>query len=180
MIYIGIDGGPSGGIVALSPCAGLEPILTAPMPTVKQGKAVLVDGRAVVSLLRNLPWAADGLHVAIEDLPHHSMSKAAMRSMALNFGRLTGAIEARLQSDRVTVDYVPAGNAKASWQRAMLSVEGAGTKAAALTAAGLIWPGFNWVQPGCRKPSDGIIDAALIAEHARRRIEGFKPSGLSL
>ena len=178
MIFIGIDGGPSGGIVALSPCAGLQPILTAPMPTVKQGKAVLVDGRAVVSLLRNLPWPTDGLHVAIEDLPHHSMSKAAMRSMALNFGRLTGAIEARLQSDRVRVEYVPAGNAKLSWQRAMLSKEKDGTtKDAALRAASLIWPGFRWIEPGCRTPHDGIIDAALIAEHARRRIEGMGKGG---
>lgn len=173
MIYIGIDGGPTGGIVALSPCAGLEPILTAPMPTVKQGKAMLVDGRAVVSLLRHLPWPTDGLVIAIEDLPHHSKSKAAMRSMALNFGRLTGAIEARLAGDRVRVVFVPAGNSKKSWQRAMLSVEGEGTKAAAARAAPLIWPGFNWVQPGCRKVHDGIIDAALIAEHVRRQQEGF-------
>lgn len=177
MIYIGIDGGPGGGIVALSPCAGLAPILAVPMPVRTEGKATLVDGRAVVTLLRALPWPDDGLHVSIEDLPHHSMSKAAMRSMALNFGRLTGAIEARLQCDRVRVELVPAGNSKKSWQRRMLSVEGDGTKAAALTAARLIWPDVNWIQPGCRTPHDGVIDAALLAEDARRRIEGFGVEG---
>jgi hypothetical protein len=113
MIYIGIDGGPSGGIVALSPMAGVEPILTARMPTVKQGRARLVDDRAVVSLLRNLPWPTDGLHIVIEDLPHHSMSKAAMRSMVLNFGRLTSAIEARLQCDRIMVQIRAGGEFQA-------------------------------------------------------------------
>lgn len=174
MIYLGIDGGPKGGIVALSPVAGLEPIMTAPLPVLKRGGVVLVDGKAVATLLRNLPWPDDGLHITIEDLPHHSMSKAAMRSMALNFGRLSGALEARLESDRVRIEYVPAGNSLQSWQRVMLDKMTAkwdGTKAAALKAAGEIWPGFNWTEPRCKVPHDGIIDAALLAEFSRRKGE---------
>ena len=174
MIYIGIDGGPTGGIVALSPCKGLAPILIAPMPTLKRDGITLVDGRAVVSLLRGLPWPEDGLMIAIEDLPHHSMSKAAMRSMALNFGRLTGAIEARLESGRVRVAYVPAGNAKDGWQRAMLGKVPQGqTKAYALEAARSLWPDETWLRtPACKLPHDGFVDAALIGEFIRKKGEG--------
>ena len=174
MIYIGIDGGPTGGIVALSPCKGLAPILIAPMPTLKRDGITLVDGRAVVSLLRGLPWPEDGLMIAIEDLPHHSMSKAAMRSMALNFGRLTGAIEARLESGRVRVAYVPAGNAKDGWQRAMLGKVPQGqTKAYALEAAHSLWPAETWLRtPACKLPHDGFVDAALIGEFIRKKGEG--------
>lgn len=167
MIFIGIDGGPKGGIVALSPCAGLDPILAVPMPTIKQGGKDVVDGKAAASIIRNIPWGAEGIHIALEDLPHHSQSKAAMRSMALNFGRLCGALEARILCDRATMAVIPAGNSKISWQRAMLSKTDAGTKADAALAATLIWPEFRWPKDG-KSYHDGIIDAALIAEHARR------------
>lgn len=139
------------------------------MPTLTRDGVLLVDGRRLVSLLRELHWPSDGLAIYLEDLPHHSQNKAAMRSMALNFGRLVGALEARLQCERVRITTVPAGNSLKGWQRAMLGKCPRGeTKVRALEVARAIWPGQNWVPRGCRTPHDGIIDAALIAEHGRR------------
>jgi hypothetical protein len=57
------------------------------------------------------------------------------------------------------------------WQKEMLAdIPGADTKQRALVAARRLWPNADWMIPkGCRKPHDGIIDAALICEYGRRR-----------
>jgi hypothetical protein len=57
------------------------------------------------------------------------------------------------------------------WQKEMLAdIPGTDTKQRALVAARRLWPNADWMIPkGCRKPHDGIIDAALICEYGRRR-----------
>ena len=56
-----------------------------------------------------------------------------------------------------------------TWQPKMLGskfAKGDSKKAAFLTARKL-WPHESFIQTGCRKPHDGIIDSALIAEYGR-------------
>lgn len=168
MITIGIDGGPSGGIVALGPIKGTVPIGMWPMPTIKRDGVQMVDGAGVCSIIRGLHWPVEGVQIWVEDLSRHSMSKAAMRSMALNFGRLVGALEARVLCERCTLHLTPAGNALSGWQRGMLGrmVRGE-SKFRAEDCARALWPSVAW--PVRRSAvNDGIIDAALIAEFGRR------------
>lgn len=160
MIYIGIDNGVSGGIVALSPVAGCAPILSAPMPVQRARRGNEIDVREVGELLRdhelNRPEAVS---VIIEE-PVGSQSAHAAASMAGSFHALRGFLETSgFRWHRITPQ---------SWQRVMIPGKG-DTKARALEAARRLWPAETWLASDrSRVPHDGIIDAALIAEFGRR------------
>ncbi len=162
-LYFGIDGGTTGGIAIIYGSTGGIHELR-PMP-LKNG---MIDGSALGSVFHSYNSPYDVITVAIEDCPKHAQSKAAMRSMGISFGIIYGIVCRELPSKRIIT--VRSGNPKDSWQRAVLGkVPQGGTKAAAFEKARKIWPDQEWPTkwPRGTVPHDGLIDAALIAHHAR-------------
>jgi hypothetical protein len=186
MMVIGIDNAISGGLAAVTDHHGIV-IASCPMPTKKRthlfhktkrrtikgvatkstGPAVdiEIDGLAVVDWI--LGVTLKPCVIAIEECPEHSQQKSIMRSMAISYGKLLGALEVGLPSHRVVI--VRSGNPKDSWQRAMLGdLKQGETKPAAIAKARELWPDETWLAtPRSTKPHTGMIDAALIAQFAR-------------
>lgn len=168
MIYIGIDNGLSGGIAVVSPHGLL--IGAAPMPVTERptGKEIepwdLCCAIADIAQCRSIEMT-----IAVEACPKHARDKAAMRSMAMSFGIIIGAIRCDLAGAKVV--YVESGNSRNSWQRMIGYAGGKGavdTKKAALAKARQLWPDETWLAtPLSKTPHTGMIDAALIAEYAR-------------
>lgn len=160
MIIVGVDNGLDGGLAAITWWGGTL-IDRIKMPTKRVGTKREVDSYAVYRWLSDLhsPYI-----LAIEEPLPHAKSSAAVRSMALSFGKLVGMAETRVQ-DVVRVQV-------REWQKAMLGKVPRGeTKAFALREACRLCPDENWLgSERSKKPHDGIIDAYLIARHhwARR------------
>lgn len=158
MIYIGIDNGLTGGLVALSDHPG-PPIDMIPMPTRGKAKGNEVDANAVWEWIRK--WDDGNLTVVIETPGKHSPGAQALCSMWDSYGALRAICEVQpWRHHRITPQ---------SWQKVMLAGCAAGdTKPAALAMARRLWPAETWLKtPKCSKPDTGMIDAALIAEFAR-------------
>lgn len=157
-IYIGIDNGLDGALVALSDHPG-PPIEMIAMPTQQKAKGREVDGMG----MRNWLSAYDiGKVTVILEIPgKHSPGTAALCSMWDSFGAIRAILESRgIRHHRI---------APQTWQKAMLgNVEKGKTKEAALAKARQIWPGETWLAtPRSSKPHTGLVDAALIAEYGR-------------
>ena len=168
-LVIGIDPGLEGALVSISATTG-DIIAKATMPEVEQYGDPRTDSRAAFAILDSLVGHhRHSVLIAIEALPKHAQSKAAMRKMALGWG-LAYAAARRIG----TPIEVKAGNSLDGWQRALLGrVPKGGTKAAALAAARSLWPSESWIAPGGRVPHPGYVDAALIAHYALRRLREF-------
>ena len=168
--YLGIDNGLDGGLAALSQDGQL--IDVRPMPTIKLGKGREIDTHAVND------WLAKHLSshsfakppVIIEAASKHSPGTLALCSTWQSFGILKTVVTLnrfplhivepkRWQKAFWTATKTPKGSPKVKFD----------TKAAALLAARRIWPSESWLATDrSSKPHDGMVDAALIAEWARR------------
>jgi hypothetical protein len=159
-VIIGIDNGISGGLVAISRADGLI-VGKIPMPIIMHRDKEEPDIAKIISFVALFDSAS--LMVAIEEPLKHAKSSQAVRSMALCFGLIDGALRARgFDVVRIQVE---------EWQKAVLGRMPAGaTKLFALARAKLLWPDEEWLaSPRCRVPHDGMIDAALIAHYHRTR-----------
>ena len=123
-LVIGIDNGLDGGLVALSALAGVAPVAMArtPCKTPRGGREV--DTAALIAWILNLRFQSPPLFV-LEECPHHSRDKAAMRSMAFTAGKILGALEGLFPVSRIVL--VASGNAIAGWQRAICSTVAGGS-----------------------------------------------------
>jgi len=162
MIYIGIDNGVTGGIAAISPAVGVGIICMCPMPIQKTRKGNEIDIRSVWVFLEDellISHNIEKVTVIIEE-PAGSKSACAASSMAGSFHSLRAMCELKgLRHLRITPH---------AWQKPMLSAAKGETKPAALTKARSLWPAENWLATTkCKKPHEGMIDAALIAEYGR-------------
>lgn len=170
-IVVGIDPGLDGALVSISAATG-DIIAKYAMPTRPRCGEERTWSGAVSTTLRELIGDHRGtVLIAMEALPRHAQSKAAMRMMAMGWGLAYAA------ADQLTahVVEVKAGNCLDGWQRGMLgTVPKGGTKAAALAAARSIWPSESWIAPGGRVPHPGYVDAALIAHYTLRRLREFQ------
>ena len=158
MIYIGIDNGLTGAMVALSDHPG-PPIACAVMPTRGKTKGNEVDAWELMLWLCQFDLAQTT--VVLETPGKHSPGVQALCSMWDSFGAIRGVIESRsIRHYRI---------APQTWQKAMLGKLDKGmTKPAALSKARQLWPDETWLAtPRSTKPHEGLIDAALIAEYAR-------------
>lgn len=159
MIYIGIDNGLTGGLVALSRHAGAL-IDRIEMPTRGKSKGNEVDGFTVRNYLLTL--RDTGPVTAILETPgKFSAGVMAISSMWDSYGCIRGILESlEIRHHRITPQ---------SWQRVMLpGCKKGDTKPAALQRARQLWPEETWLRSHrCTKPHDGMIDAALIAEYGR-------------
>lgn len=159
MIYIGIDNGLTGALVALLDHPG-PPIDMRIMPTRGKSKGNEVDALGVWHFIGSM---GDCVTVILETPGKHSPGVQALCSMWDSYGAIRGILESRgIRHIRITAQ---------TWQKTMLPGCAKGdTKPAALAKAKQLWPDESWLpSPRCHKPHDGLIDAALIAEHARIR-----------
>jgi hypothetical protein len=158
MIFLGIDNGVSGAAVALSDQSQIISML--PMPTLKARKGNEIDIASVWAWVSGLD-ARDKITAIIEE-PGGSKSAQAASSMAGSFHALRALCVLKgLRWHRITPQ---------AWQKIMLPGCKAGdTKARALATARELWPAESFLaSERSRIPHDGLIDAALIAEHGRR------------
>jgi hypothetical protein len=158
MIYIGIDNGLTGALVALSDHPG-PPIAIAAMPTRGKAKGNEVDAAAVWEWIYFHGGSACA--VILETPGKHSPGAQALCSMWDSFGAIRSVLETRgIRHHRVTPQ---------QWQKTMMPGCAKGdTKPAALARAKQLWPGETWLAtPRSKVPSLGLIDAALIAEYGR-------------
>lgn len=158
--YVGIDNGISGGLVALSATPGAGIFGKTAMPIQKTRKGNEVDILGVHSWMRDTACISGACFVLEE--PGGSQSASAAASMAASFAAL------RAMCELLAIRYVRVTPQK--WQKEMLpGCEKGQTKHAAFTLARSLWPSESWIATErSRIPHDGIIDAALIAEYARR------------
>lgn len=157
--YVGLDVGLKGGIAFIGLPAGSKPFNISPMPLMAVGKRNEVD---VVKLWEMIAGIEHGATTyVLEQCSHHMPSQAAMRSVAMSYGKILGLLESK--GCKVITMTAQA------WQKMMLgSIPAGTTKAAALGLAKRLWPQEKFILPGCKTPHDGCIDAALMAELARR------------
>jgi hypothetical protein len=100
----------------------------------------------------------------------HAFEKASRSSM-LKFGRLAGAVEGSLAALNIPYELVRPN----IWTKEIhtgVSGEIPPKKRSAIVAS-RIYPNFDFkASSACKKPHDGLIDAALIAEYGYRKLKG--------
>jgi hypothetical protein len=164
MAFIGIDPGLGGGIALLSDEGAI--IDRSPWPTIKLGKGRDTDILALARCVEANPGAT----YALEDPGKHAPGASGLVSMRDTFSiARTLLVVHRVRHEIVSRPLV--------WQREfwkkpkMPKGKKFDTKAAALAAARRLWPGEDFLATNrSTKPHDGIIDALLIAEYARRKL----------
>ena len=162
MIYIGIDNGLTGALVALYDHPG-PPIAMTHMPSKRHRNRNEVNIVAVMNWLHVTcdGWPENATFLMEE--PNNSRTPSTAYSVAASFHAIRGLIESKspVRFHRITPQ---------SWQKVMLpGCKPGDTKPAALATAKRLWPAETWLaSPRCSKPHDGMIDAALIAEYGRQ------------
>lgn len=158
-MILGIDNGLDGGLAALD----RDALYTWPMPTRKLGKGRVIDVHALQSIIQlERPRL-----IVLEEASKHSAGVLALCSTWRSFGSILTVIE--LSGGRHEI-VRPLQWQRAFWAKPkMPKGQKFDTKAAALNAANKLWPGRDWTKSEkATKAHDGMIDAALIAEWARR------------
>lgn len=160
MIYCGCDNGVSGALVALSDVSGVSPLAMIPMPVEAKKRGNQVDILKVWEWMEPLSHG-EGLTVVVEK-PNNAQTPSTAASMADSFG----VVRALLALKRIRHVFI----SPQRWQKAMLpNCQTGQTKTYALTVAKQLWPSETWrASPRCTTPHLGLVDAALIAEFARR------------
>jgi len=166
-IYIGMDNGLDGAFVANLDGKLVKKFV---MPTLKTGK-----GNKRIVFTQGLDFEFGGalkdpevkLIFCVEPAQMIGSGSMALASTWYTWGRIEEWLINRC------VSYHPVNPQKwqkAFWTRPKLPKgQKFDTKAAALRAANQIWPGTDWrAGERHRIPHDGIVDAALISEYARR------------
>lgn len=159
-IYIGIDNGLSGGLVAISGFNG-KIIASCVMPTRGRAKGNEVCALAIFEWLCDMQTPFDRLTAILETPGKFSAGTQALTSMWDSYG----ATRAVLELKRIRHHRIP----PQKWQKGILgNVAKGDTKPAALAKARQLWPEETWLAtPRSKVPHMGLIDAALIAEYGR-------------
>jgi len=157
MIYVGIDNGLSGALVAIESPGEL--LVSTTMPTRGKSKGNEVDAAAVAKFFEDL----HGLDVtAILETPgKFAKGVQAISSMWDSYGAVRSVLETLgIRHHRITPQ---------AWQKVMLvGCKKGDTKPFALARSKQLWPSASFLaSPRCSVPHDGLIDAALIAEYGR-------------
>jgi hypothetical protein len=156
-VFIGIDNGLTGGIVAINQRS--EIVKAWVMPTRGKTKGNEVDAETVAMFFDE--WKQDEITAILETPGKHSPGVQALCSMWDSYGAIRGVLETRgYRHHRITPQ---------AWQKKMMPGCAKGdTKPSALAKARQLWPQQNWTATErSTKPHEGLIDAALIAEYAR-------------
>ena len=163
MIIVGIDPGYKGAIATLNGKGKLRRIL--PMPIIKVGNKNQLDENAICKFLERRLISIE--HVFIEAV--HSMPKQGVAS-TFAFGAGWGILRGICVGLHLPYTLVHSR----SWKKVMCRDVPKG-KDAGILVAKRIWPGVILLpSTRCRKDSDGMADALLIAEYGRRTIIGVQ------
>lgn len=162
-IYIGVDIGKSGAIAVMHNTT----ILTYPMPKI----GTELDYQSLNSLLRGFSSNDEKPYVVFEKL---GVIFGSGKSTAFSMGEQSGALEALCIANQLPYTKVRA----VDWQKQMFQgvtqIDKPGsnkkdTKAMALVAVKRIFPDLKLTfGDRATKPHDGLVDAVLMAEYARR------------
>lgn len=155
-ILVGIDNGASGAVAAISAATG-KLITHCVVPTrIRRGKTE-IDPVCLRKWIESLEDPHTG--VWVEEPLHRAASSQSLRSMAINFGLIYGALQTA-----PFVAYVRPVQV-IDWHRSLIPDTPQGkSKVAALKLARALEPDEQWLaSPRCRTPHDGIVDAFLIA-----------------
>lgn len=154
--YLGIDPGLSGGIAYISEAGAV----VKPAPTMASAKGEEMDLCGMRSVL--LVAKALGARAVIEKVS--AMPKQGVSS-TFKFGRGFGSWLGMLAALEIPFEYAT----PQAWQKVMLAGLPRG-KEASIQRAQELFPGVSLLPTAkCRKPSDGMAEALLIAEFNRRR-----------
>lgn len=160
MIYIGIDCGLNGAIVALDRDSR-KIVSKMPMPVMHNGKRNEIDIAEFDKVFKS--WMHYRAVVIIEDTGGHAPSAAGLRSMTYSFA---------VAKTLATINHFPHHTVLArKWQSAFWTRPSGkyDTKAAALKVANQLWSTEDWRKTSRSKiPFDGFVDGALLAEYGRR------------
>ncbi len=151
--HIGVDPGLTGGLVALT----ANDIIMKIMPTVKVGKRNQIDEKAVADWL--CPFVDHLTRIYIELV--HAMPKQGVVSM-FTFGTGWGLVRGICTGLGLSYELVR----PQEWKKAVLIGQPKGSE---YLVASRLWPNVEWLaSKRCKKPHDGLVHAALIAEYGRR------------
>lgn len=168
-MYVGIDIGKNGAIAILYPDGNIK---TLPMPKIKDelNYHALND---IISVIQNeaVSLRGEDLHIVFEKL---GVIFGSGKSTAFSMGHQSGAVEMSCIANKVAYTKVRA----VDWQKQMFQGVDAilktgksskDTKAMALIAVGRIFPSLKLTfGDRASKAHDGLVDAILMAEYARR------------
>jgi hypothetical protein len=157
---VGIDPGLQGGIVVLD--SGRELLEAHTMPTI--GNLLNLDQLSQIIRGISINYKA---HVFIEQVS--AMPKQGVSSM-FKFGRVFGVLEGMLATVALATEYVR----PQEWQKNMHQgiEKSLNPKERSLIAAQRLFPTLDLKRtPKCTTQHDGLIDALLIAEYGRRKLQ---------
>ena len=170
-VILGIDPGKDGGIVVLK---RKKIIKKYRIPTINKKLVDLVELNKIINKYKNRE-----AHIIIEDV--HALFGSSAKA-TWEFGKVVGQIQGCVSASGIPYTLV----APKKWQNEMFQgvpllkttktnqgkkVKANDNKAMALIATKRLFPSTSFIPKGCRKPHDGLVDAALIAEWGRRRIK---------
>lgn len=158
ILYIGIDNGISGGLVALGQCGSYIDGITMPRHKYRSRNEVAV--RRVHCWLTDVTCGNLSNAVYTIEEPNNSRTPSTAYSVASSFHSLRGFFEAKfLPFNRITPQ---------SWQKAILGKVPKGeTKSYALRKAKELFPNESFLAtPRSKTQHTGLIDAALIAHYS--------------
>lgn len=150
-ISIGIDPGANGGIAVI---------------TSEGVKAYPYSDEAFISAMRDAEILKNVLGVSVRTCVEKvgAMPKQGVASM-FNFGKAAGFIEGVLQALEIPYQLVPSS----VWKKEF-SLIGKGKKES-IQVCKKLFPGVNLLAtPKCKKEHDGMAEALLMAEYARRKL----------
>lgn len=154
MTIIGIDPGLDGGLAAIA----ADGIQLSTMPVFDAGKRRYIDEPRVMNWL--IDHAIRNARVFIESV--HAMPHQGVVS-TFTFGTGWGQVRGICAGLGISYELVR----PQEWQRVMLAGQPEGSE---YLVASRLWPHAEWrASERSKKPHDGLVDAALIAEYGRRR-----------
>jgi crossover junction endodeoxyribonuclease RuvC len=165
-IVVGVDPGVAGGISIIWLATGQ--IAGVPMPVIKEKGKSRLDCLSIVNSLK-VHSIRDAVRLVVIERVGSQPSDG--HQSAFRFGFNAGVLHGIIQGLGLPLDDTVTPQ---RWQKAILGSFAAGeSKAASIAFCKRRWPGLSLLPtPRCSKDSDGIADAACIAEFARRQVVG--------
>ena len=166
MIFVGIDPGLDGALVALREDGSLHS--QAIMPTTPgASKGRVVDVRGLARILLDLPAPVVVAVEAMAGRPPGKMGGGSALTIGANWGRIVGLLDALAFTHGNSLSYDIVQPRR--WQAVICPGTG-DPKGRAVSAALRLCPDLD-LTPGRRtKPHDGLADAYCIAEWCRRTL----------
>ncbi len=158
MVYIGIDPGMTGAVVAIRDT--LEVWAVADTPTFRAGKGREYDIPEMAAILRGMILASEAQVVLERAQP---MPKQGVSS-TFNFGRGYGIWEGILGALGVRYRTVRPGE----WTKKVLNGLPGKGKARSIQFARQMFPDLELIPEGCRVPRDGRADAACLSYYGAK------------